>query len=189
MRAAISPGDGLRPAGAFAAAAAAAAFVDLPFVLSGLPASLSCLATTALSSFAPVLAGFAAGGAALVVLPATPGLDAVLDLGAGGRAPLLAGTLAAGLRDGAGFFAAACFVACFVAAGFFAGVFLPAGFREADLPLPAAGVLRKGFACFLTMIILVRYGAAGWAHGWCAIPSSKVTPFQTSGGGAKNLKL
>jgi hypothetical protein len=41
-----------------------------------------------------------------------------------------------------------------------AGVCTPARFLGADLRLPAAGGLRAGFACFLTMIILVPYGAA-----------------------------
>ncbi len=60
-----------------------------------------------------------------------------------------------------------------------AGAFFAARFLAAGLPLPAAGDLRAGFACFLTMIILVRYGAAGWWRtGGCAVPSSKAAPCQ-----------
>ena len=82
--------------------------------------------------------------------------------------------LAAGVRDG---FAAGCAfdagLRAGVAAGrfaggrlaapgdvFLAGVFAAGRLFAADLALPPAGDLRVGFACFLTMIILVRYGAA-----------------------------
>jgi hypothetical protein len=73
---------------------------------------------------------------------------------------------------------------------FFAGAFRAAGFLEADLALPAAGGFRAGFACFLTIIILVRYGAAGQGlEGAYAVPYAKAAPSIENGGDAKNLKL
>ena len=82
--------------------------------------------------------------------------------------------LAAGVRDG---FAAGCAfdaglragvdagrfaVGRLAAAGdaFLAGVLAAGRLFAADLALPPAGDVRAGLACFLTMIILVRYGAA-----------------------------
>src|SRR5690242_19089291 len=166
MRAAISPADGLRGGAPFATGAAMAG------------------------------AGFATGLSGLAPRPVLVALARSFDfrgdfcLLAGGRVGLAAGcAFAAGLRAGV---ATARLPVGRLAAGvaFLAGVFPPERFLAAALALPAAGDFRAGFACFLTMIILVPYGAArqGNTGAW-TVPCAKTRRPNENGGGAKNLKL
>jgi len=120
-------------------------------VTAGARAGVAAFATVTFSGFA--------GGAVFSALGACLAAGTAFSLVACALSTPRARDVVAGLRDvrAAGRFVLRAVV--FVAAGFgFLAVVFAAGLRAGldDLPFAAAGDLRAGFTCFLTMVILVR---------------------------------